>query len=75
MNTQLHSSRPEARRVLSLIEVIQALGASRSTVMRLIDAGQLKAVWMGGKISVLTSDLDAYIASLPPYPAKKGTTK
>jgi excisionase family DNA binding protein len=48
--------------LLSLAEVARRLSISTRTVRRLIDAGYLEALRVGGQIRVEPAALDAYIA-------------
>lgn len=43
------------------------LGLGVSTVYKLVDQGRLPARREGRKLLILTSDADAYLASLPNY--------
>ena len=51
----------EPETLLRIKEVAEALKVSTKTVRRLISAGEIPAVWIGGSIRVLQSDLDEYI--------------
>lgn len=52
--------------LLSLRQAGQLLGCSLSSVKRLIEAGELEAVKVNGIRKVRRTDVDEYIASLPP---------
>ncbi len=43
------------------------LGIGISTVYKLVDQGKIPARREGRKLLILTSDADAYLASLPAY--------
>jgi len=51
----------ESETLLRIKEVAETLKVSTKTVRRLISLGEIPAVWIGGSIRVLQSDLDQYI--------------
>ena len=52
--------------LLKIGEAAHLLGVSRSTLERLLRAGELRAVKVGTGVRVRRADLSAYIAALPP---------
>lgn len=60
-----------AQRLLTIEQVAAALTRSRSTVQRLIRAGELAAVTVRGALRVRVTDLDAYVAALPAYSTRR----
>jgi excisionase family DNA binding protein len=52
-----------AKLAYSVSEVGQALGVSRPTIYRLINAGELRAIKIVGRTVVTADDLDAFLAS------------
>jgi excisionase family DNA binding protein len=52
------------------LEAAQMLGESRSTIYRLIHAGQLDAVKRGSTTLVLVPSIRRYLASLPPFESR-----
>ena len=59
---------PLADPLLKVNEVARALRKSRATTYQLLRAGDLRSVKIGGSRRVRQSDLDAYVAKLPPTP-------
>jgi excisionase family DNA binding protein len=49
------------------LEAAMMLGESRSTIYRLINAGQLAAVKRGSTTLVLIDSIRSYLANLPPF--------
>lgn len=47
-------------------DVAQMLGVSERHVRRQITTGKLKAVKLGGRVLILSRDLERYLESLPP---------
>jgi len=54
-----------AERLLTMPVVADRLGYTRSSVYRLVKAGQLPVVQVGGVWRVREADLDEFIRSLP----------
>lgn len=55
---------------LSIEEVCTATGLGRTKLYQLINSGELKARKIGKRTIILKDDLDAFLASLKPYPVK-----
>jgi excisionase family DNA binding protein len=64
---RLKNSAAIERLAVKPIEAAVMLGESRSTIYRLIHAGQLDAVKRGVTTLVLVSSIHRYLASLPPF--------
>jgi excisionase family DNA binding protein len=64
---------PDERVVLTISSVCKLLDLSRSSVVRLLDAGVIPSRDLLGRVVVLRDELDAALRKLPP--AKKGTDK
>lgn len=53
----------EQRRAYKVEEVAELLGLSRNTVFRLLKAGDLKSIKVGGSRRITVEQLDAYLAA------------
>jgi excisionase family DNA binding protein len=56
------------------LEAAMMLGESRTTIYRLINAGQLDAVKRGSSTLVLVGSIRRYLASLPRFTARRSET-
>lgn len=65
---RMSTQRPE---LMTLAEVGERLRVSRSTVSRMIDAGDVRTVRVARTLRVPTVDVDRIIAGLPPMPAPR----
>jgi len=54
----------EVQRMLSYPQVCEIMGLSRSTLVKLVDAGAIRSVRIGKSRRVWSEDLQAYIDSL-----------
>jgi excisionase family DNA binding protein len=66
-----HNKLPRVILALSPNGVCNALGISRRQLQPLIDSGALSPHALGSRTLFLTSDIEAYIRSLPPPSGKK----
>ena len=55
--------RPDERLALRINDAVQVSGLSRSTLYKLLTAGNLRAVKIGGRRLILRKDLEALLLS------------
>jgi excisionase family DNA binding protein len=56
---------------LSIEEAIAVTGVGRTMLYKLINSKELKAKKIGTRTVILKSDLEAFLAGLESYPAKR----